>query len=154
MPFRLFGELIANAEKFMPNETGGLIVGRICGGSEWLLTHITMPGPKAVHGRYSYKPDYGYDEHEIARIYQETNCESVYLGDWHSHPNSKAYMSEKDTIVLRTIAKSRDARISNPIMIILGTSPFELCCWGYKKAKLLSREFSTVTVRLSNDYSK
>jgi len=148
IPANLVCQILEEAENYIPYETGGVIAGELTGKSQWVITHITMPGPKAIHKRFSYTPDYEYDENEIARVYRETNCNSVYLGDWHSHSNSSSYMSEKDKNVLQTIAKSSEARIAHPIMLILGTSPLELGCWTYRKSKLFEKEFVLVPVAL------
>ncbi len=140
--------MLEEVEKRIPYETGGIIAGELTGKSQWMITHITMPGAKSTHNRFSYKPDYEHDENEIAKIYRETNCNSVYLGDWHSHPNSSPYMSEKDKNVLEAIAKSKEARMPHPIMLILGTSPLEFGCWTLMKSKLFGKEFVNVPIAL------
>lgn len=152
IPADLVCQMIEEVARHTPYETGGLLAGKVVSNSEWLITHITLPGANAAHGRFSYKPDYEHDDLQIANIYEATACNSVYLGDWHSHPNTASYMSEKDEQVLRTIARSKEARIPRPIMLIFGTSPLELRCWTFVKSKLLGKEFVKVPLRmLTND---
>lgn len=151
IPANLVCLLLQEVQKHVPYETGGVIAGEFVNDFTWQITHLATAGPKAIHGSYSYTPDYEHDEKKIARIYKETNCKSVYLGDWHSHPGAAAYMSEKDKNTLRTIARSEEARIEHPIMLILGTSPLELCCWTYNiKSKPFGKVFIHVPITLSN----
>lgn len=149
IPAKLVCQMLEEVDRHIPYETGGVIAGELIGNSQWIITNITMPGPKAIHKRFSFKPDYEHDENEIARIYRDTNCTSVYLGDWHSHPNSSSYISEKDKNVLEIIAKSKEARMPHPLMLIIGTSPLELGCWTYLKSRLGRKEFVRVLVNIA-----
>lgn len=148
LPSICVSEMLNSVGKHFPKETGGLIAGELVSESEWIVTDVTMPGSGAVHKSHSYVPDNEHDTKEIARIYRETNCQSVYLGDWHSHPNSTSYMSGKDKRALRSIAEFKDARIQWPIMIVLGTSPFEIRCWVYRKSNFFKKEIFEVPIGL------
>jgi integrative and conjugative element protein (TIGR02256 family) len=128
---RLIKTLVKEMSKHFPNETGGVLAGYIGENDEKVVTQISVAGPKAKHNRYSYTPDHKFDEKQIARIYQESKRTEVYLGDWHSHPGAGAYLSEKDKATLQRIARYKKARIVKPIMIIMGTMPYELKAWEY-----------------------
>lgn len=148
LPSICISEMLVSVEKHFPKETGGLILGELVSESEWIITNVTMPGVNATHRNHSYVPDDEHDTEEISRIYRKTNCQSVYLGDWHSHPNSSSYMSEKDKRTLRSIAEFKDARMQCPIMIVLGTSPFEVRCWTYRKSRLFKKVIFEVPIGL------
>lgn len=110
-----------------PLETGGILLGYQAGeGQDLVVTHTVGPGPKAVHKRGRFVPDHRYQSVEIARLYAEQpSSEShalAYLGDWHTHPGSLAYLSGQDKATLRRIALTKSARAPQPVMIILGQS--------------------------------
>jgi integrative and conjugative element protein (TIGR02256 family) len=117
--------------KWMPKETGGILMGNRKSVDEWIITQVIGPGRNAKHTLTSFIPDYDYQEEEVAKIYSESNCLETYLGDWHTHPNSNSHLSKKDTKTLRRIALFKKARIENPLMLIIGTRPFELKTWAY-----------------------
>ena len=114
---------------WFPNETGGLLAGYADKKGNVVICRVTKSGPRAIHKTHSYIPDYDYDVERIKRIYKGSKKLQVYQGDWHVHPKSGAYLSKRDQETLSNIAKFEEARISTPVMIVLGTSPFELKCW-------------------------
>lgn len=110
--------LVSEANKTAPCETGGVILGYFSS-QDVVVTHAIGPGQRANHGLYHFTPDYQFQEDEIARIYTESNRTTFYLGDWHTHPAGSEEMSGKDRTTLKTIAKSKAARLKCPIMMIL-----------------------------------
>lgn len=125
LPHSLWEDIVAEADRMKPLETGGILLGyRAEAGRELVVTHIVGPGPKAVHKRGRFVPDHRYQSAEVARLYmQQPHSEShalAYLGDWHSHPGSLAYLSGQDKATIRRIALTKSARASQPVMLILG----------------------------------
>ena len=88
--------------------------------SEVIVTHAVGPGPLALHYRKSFLPDATYQENEIARIYEDSNRISTYLGDWHTHPQGSSFLSYRDKRTLRRIAVHSEARCQVPLMVVLG----------------------------------
>mgnify|MGYP002029289813 CR=1 FL=1 len=110
----------ALADSSFPQETGGLLMGYFDDQSkDVVVTDIIGPGPKGSHKRMSFVPDYEFQEKEIARIYEETNRTSTYLGDWHTHPKGHASLSGQDLNTLCNIAFYPKARVPSPIMVLL-----------------------------------
>lgn len=130
--------MLEEAEDNLPNETGGVILGYWNNHyTEAVVTHITGPGPKAVHNRRSFRPDSEYQEAEIAKHYQESGRLHTYMGDWHTHPNGKVYLSETDLRTLRRIATCKDARLPTPLMAVLGgVSKWVINFWCYQTTRL------------------
>ena len=128
-----------------PKETGGVLMGYQAGG-DIVVTTVIGPGPNAVHGGYSFVPDYEFQEIEIARVYKDSGRISVYLGDWHTHPDGLDRLSEPDRRTLKAISNYRDARIEKPVMAVLwGTGAWNIAAWqgrrsrstfGYQKLKI------------------
>lgn len=135
------GVLAFMAEEFQrayPNETGGVLVGYLVGSKDVVITHVIGPGPLAIHSDSRFVPDWSYHELEIARLYEESGRLHTYLGDWHSHPNSSTRLSPTDRRTLSKIAKHTDARITTPLMAIVGQAePLTLRIWQYRPGRAL-----------------
>jgi integrative and conjugative element protein (TIGR02256 family) len=116
-----------------PKETGGIFMG-YRQENQLVITNVIGAGPKAVHEHNSFNPDNEYHETEMARIYKESNQINTYIGDWHTHPNSGSYLSSRDKKTIINISQNRECRLKQPIMMILGTFPFELKVWLYVKS--------------------
>ena len=119
-----------------PHETGGVLMGYEQDDSTVVTTCIG-PGPKAIHTRTSFVPDYDYQEREIARVYKESGRVSTYLGDWHTHPGGRLRLSRIDRDTLRRIAAHPPARMARPVMVILaGGEPWRLGAWRWSPSFL------------------
>jgi integrative and conjugative element protein (TIGR02256 family) len=119
-------KILEETIKWMPFETGGILIGYWGPPNEIVVTDIVGPGPLAMHENDSFEPDHEYQVREISKKYFNTNRTETYLGDWHTHPNSSSYLSEKDKRTLKRIADFKKARLKKPLMLVLGTHPFEL----------------------------
>jgi integrative and conjugative element protein (TIGR02256 family) len=125
--------MVAEAAQKHPNETGGILMGFVAEtpahSEDPLLPEprttiavmaVIGPGPRAVHARATFVPDHEFQNAEVARLYATSGCVWTYLGDWHTHPDSSAYLSERDTRTLARIATSGAARVARPVMVVLG----------------------------------
>lgn len=122
--------IIDQAKHWGNLETGGILAGYVSGG-DIVVTQIVGPGPKAKHTASSFKPDSKYHSERIAEIYERSNREDTYLGDWHTHPNARSYLSPKDKETLVRIGNYKKARMPSPIMLVLGTEKMEIKVWNY-----------------------
>lgn len=114
--------------KWYPYETGGVLMG-YWNGDEVVISQIIDGGPNASRTKTSFNPDHDYQLKEISRIYRLSGRTETYLGDWHTHPDAKAYLSDRDKKTLRNIARYKTSRQSMPLMMILGTKPEEIRIW-------------------------
>ena len=109
-------------------ETGGVLVG--CANSDVVWVEEALgPGPNAKHGRYSFEPDSPHDAERIARAYEASGRRLSYLGDWHTHPYGRPYLSSRDLATLSSIADHPPARVSQPVMIVVADS---IGAWQYR----------------------
>lgn len=107
-----------------PLESGGVLMGRRAGESEWFVDHMVGPGPEARHARYRFSPDHEYQRQLIAARFLDTRGESTYLGDWHSHPKaSHGRLSLLDRHALGKIMDTPEAQCPEPLMMILWGEP-------------------------------
>lgn len=113
--------MIELARDMAPRETGGLLVGYwSLSGAEAVITEATPAGPAAIEQTDSFTPDYEFDRELIAKRFSNSDGRHTYLGDWHSHPESKAYLSPHDIQTLRVIGTSPEAQTERPFMLIVG----------------------------------
>lgn len=133
-----------------PKETGGVLMG-YKKEKEIGITHIIGPGPDAIHELYSFTPDNDYHEKEIARVYSSTGKDISYIGDWHTHPNNAAYLSSRDKRTLKNIASYKPSRLPEPLMIVLGTFPFEVKGWILKKGGLNNFKYVPAAIEFLPD---
>ncbi len=131
----LHQELFDETNRWLPLETGGMLLGYKDINHDIIITNLIDSGPEAVHKKKSFIPDGNYQQSELNKIYKESNSITTYLGDWHSHPLDHAYMSWLDRKTIKKIAKTETAREPNPIFIIIGTLLTEAKCWKYNKKK-------------------
>jgi integrative and conjugative element protein (TIGR02256 family) len=103
-----------------------------------VITAAIGPGPRAVHEKHRFVPDYDYHEQEIARQYLLADGALQYLGDWHTHPGQAGDLSTKDYTTLARIAYSRRARAPQALMLILAHGPrWGPVLWRARKKKQL-----------------
>lgn len=116
----VFQAFVTEAMQQFPRETGGVLMGYWgTAPAEPVVTEMIGPGPAAVRTTVSFTPDHDYHVQEISNRYDSSGSRTVYLGDWHTHPDGKPVLSPKDLKTLRRIAKYKEARAPNPIMLVL-----------------------------------
>jgi integrative and conjugative element protein (TIGR02256 family) len=126
-----YTHILEEALHKMPCETGGILMGYWSNEDEVVVTAIVGPGPKAVHKLTSFVPDNEYHKQEISWRYEQSGYTETYLGDWHTHPFTASYLSDRDKKTLKKIADFEHARLEKPLMMILGTQPFKLNVWAH-----------------------
>ena len=114
------------ATGLFPYETGGAFMGYWANQREVVITASISAGPNAKHGRFTFEPDYEWQQAAIAEHYTASGRRETYLGDWHTHPAGiSGRLSWADKRVLKRIAVAKAARAPQPIMIIYYGGPEE-----------------------------
>ena len=131
----LYEEIIGAVKTFLPYETGGILLGYIDVQVNLVVTKIVGPGPEAVHQENYFLPDGTFQQKEINKTFEETEGETTYLGDWHSHPYKKPYLSAVDLNTLQKIAIHKTSGTNEPVFLIVGTNPLRLKCWQYSATR-------------------
>lgn len=135
LPKDVYTQILEEALRKMPYETGGILIGYWGSAGEAIITAVVGPGPNAKHRKGSFVPDDVYHKEQIDYHYQQSGRTEVYLGDWHTHPCAAAYLSDPDKATLKKIADFEQARLEKPLMMILGTKPFGLSIWAHTYVK-------------------
>jgi integrative and conjugative element protein (TIGR02256 family) len=139
----LADEIIAQADKHAPLETGGILLGHP-GDQDALarVVELVAAGPQARRRRHRFAPDGPWQRDEVASRYRESGRRLHYLGDWHSHPTGNG-PSRLDHETARRIAAERAARCAHPIFLIAVRDRDD---WDLRAYRLARRRFRKLAV--------
>src|SRR5947209_17503998 len=132
IPNPLIEQLLNEARRTSPLETGGILMGWQSSNLGCCITDVIGPGPNAKHTSWSFDPDYNFQRQIVASVYEASGRLHSYLGDWHTHPRGTEHLSALDVAALRHIAGAREARCRAPLMLLIVGGPnwtFKL--WQY-----------------------
>lgn len=120
LPQSVLEQMILEAERAFPKESGGALMGYRDVDDEDLIQVVDQigPGPRAIHQTHRFEPDGKWQARQIASAYQESGRVVTYLGDWHSHPRGSSTPSSLDRSTARDIARCEAARAPNPLILI------------------------------------
>lgn len=138
IPQPLYDEMVAEATKWSPWETGGVLMGYVSNSQEVVVTALVHAGPNAKRTRWTFRPDPQFQNEGIAEQYEASGRHDRYLGDWHTHPGGSGNMSWRDRRTLQSIAECDDARIANPVMVILHGEDWQPAAWQFSRKTILA----------------
>lgn len=107
-------------------ETGGVLAGYF-ENNTYHITHSSGPGPKAIERRDKFEKDVTFCQDFIDTLYRQYGDKAIYIGEWHSHPNSNNRPSNVDLHSLNNIATEKNYLITKPIMIIFSSEGEPAC---------------------------
>jgi integrative and conjugative element protein (TIGR02256 family) len=111
-----------DAERWGLRETGGPLFGyEACG--ELVITEALLPGPKATHLPFLFRPDRDAVDRAIAEIYERSGGGERWIGSWHSHPFGRAHPSLLDRRTAGRVASEAAVGCPRPLMLIQTTRP-------------------------------
>lgn len=116
-----FSSMIEEAARWADKETGGMLLGYRAH-RQIVVQSLIGPGPRALHGRFTFRPDGLWQEAELARTYDSSGRMLMYLGDWHSHPGGGLRPSKRDLHTARLVAATPAAGTREPVTLILATT--------------------------------
>jgi integrative and conjugative element protein (TIGR02256 family) len=124
-----------------PNEFGGILVGYYMNDTTLFVSNIFTP--QQVSTSPNAYTRYAEDVNVyLETIYHETDGALVYVGEWHSHPNSSSAFSQKDFKTMQSIANDSNTNNKNPILLINGFNirQHDISIYIFKQNKLLKYE--------------
>jgi integrative and conjugative element protein (TIGR02256 family) len=109
-----------DAVKWSPRETGGPLFGYENYG-ELVITRAYLPGPRALHFPWLYRPDRAAVQAAIDEVYEQTHGRERWIGSWHSHPLGRPIPSIVDRHTAGRDAREKAVSCSAPVMLIQTT---------------------------------
>ena len=130
--------------KWSPKETGGPLFGYVNFG-EIVITRAFLPGPKAWHFPWLYRPDRTAVQMALEEVYEESDGRERWVGSWHSHPLGRALPSVVDRRTAARISAEEKVRCPEPVMLIHTT---RLAREGQRASRLGAFQWSSDQQRL------
>lgn len=115
----LLDSMIESGRQHCPMEFGGVLVGyysndkRVAIATDFILPQRFQSSPTSF-----LRGDEGLKE--ILKSYFEKTPSQIYLGEWHTHPDSLPIPSSADINSMNEIYSSKDVNINLPLLIIIG----------------------------------
>ncbi|MBL7818222.1 MAG: ThiF family adenylyltransferase [Saprospiraceae bacterium] len=125
-----------------PKEFGGIFVGNYINNyKEVVISDVIIP-QNFKSSFMGFQPDPNDFNRQLKKIYDKSNGKVVYIGDWHSHPNSNNQFSTPDFQSIKSVAKSSKVNTHNPILMIaaFGKDYFDPGFYVYFQDKLYKYE--------------
>lgn len=101
----------------LDRETGGVIMGETID-DELHVSWVSGPGYASKRSRTRFSLDVSYAQGciDTARVLSDNRLR--FIGEWHSHLGASLKPSDHDRRALQTLARSRNARINVPVILI------------------------------------
>ena len=105
------------SEDFRRKESGGILIGYIEPLNRLItITDITYPQRKDLRSPYRFVRNQDGHQEIMDDLWERSNFEKLYLGEWHTHCTNKTTPSSKDIFEWKRIASMRH---NTPIVLFL-----------------------------------
>lgn len=101
-----------------PNEFGGILLGSYFDDNKSLYIADIYVSSDYENTKNSFKRLVNDINAFISDKFEETEGISIYIGEWHSHPDSSSQYSVKDFESMKEIATNSNVQIKNPVLLI------------------------------------
>ena len=102
-------------------ESGGILLGSVFPQSHVLVQLATRPGLFDKAGRYFFERSRLRAQRIVNRCWNKSGGESIYLGEWHTHPVADPVPSSRDRTMIRNMFHQTKMEIDFLLLIIIGT---------------------------------
>lgn len=131
-------EIVGYCKAALPNETGGILVGRYSPKHDLaIVSGVSAPPADSRSGRSWFTRGVEGLQNWLNRLWRSKN---YYLGEWHFHPLAEPNPSGTDIGQMAEIASSGSYKCPEPILAIVGGDPrntWKLRVFVYSQENLL-----------------
>lgn len=131
MRFRITPRVFAKLAQFRQfskrNETGGILLGKVLL-EEVIVDAISLPNEQDSAGRTYFRRNVKVAQSVVNKVWEESQGERIYLGEWHTHPENCPSPSGDDLCLLDSMLKHSKMHIDFLFMVIVGLQD---CCIIY-----------------------
>ncbi len=130
------------SSKHYPKEFGGVLLGSYLSDNHTLLITQILETSEYKNSQTMFTRESEKLNQKIKDIHQKTDGNVVYVGEWHTHPNSSPDYSQTDFLAMKSIANDNQIMTKNPILLInsFDLTKHNLCFYVYKNNNLLKYE--------------
>ncbi|MBL7933132.1 MAG: Mov34/MPN/PAD-1 family protein [Bacteroidia bacterium] len=104
-----------------PKEFGGLLIGRYSHDKKTCYVTDTILPKKYSSSRSTFERGKEGLKKKLVEFYNN-DPPLIYIGEWHTHPDSKPEPSETDKQAMQEISEHENVTIQNPILLIIGVN--------------------------------
>ncbi|WP_170265135.1 Mov34/MPN/PAD-1 family protein [Salibacter halophilus] len=123
-------------DKSAKNEAGGILLGQVIG-NEFYLTKATEPNDLDKATRYSFERNKENAQIVVDYEYVNSNKRTIYLGEWHTHPEKIPSPSKRDIKMIKSQFKLGENLAAVIFLLIQGQNEFYVgICNGKKIRKM------------------
>jgi len=115
----LLNELYAVGLYHYPKEFGGLLIGKYSDDFKTCFIETTILPAKYKCSRYSFERGKTGLKRKLTEFYN-SEPRLIYVGEWHTHPDSLAIPSFKDKTAMKEIEANSNVNITSPLLLIIG----------------------------------
>jgi len=120
------------------NEAGGILLGQLNKDSI-LITRASIPNRKDNAGKYSFVRDKTMAQLIIDYEFANSGGRTLYLGEWHTHPENVASPSSVDKLMIHEQFEKNKIHTTFLLLVILGLKKDYISIYEGKKLKILSK---------------
>lgn len=105
--------------KFTQHESGGILLGKVYD-EVIVVDQVSEPSPDDQSGRFYFDRNILKAQHIVKKVWEESNGERIYLGEWHTHPEDVPRPSSDDKKLLKNMVEDTQMEIDFLFMAIIG----------------------------------
>tara|TARA_R110002050_G_scaffold192314_2_gene327259 strand:+ start:4100 stop:4561 length:462 start_codon:yes stop_codon:yes gene_type:complete len=129
--------VLSNLKKFIQNEyykheAGGIILGQIKSNEIYILD-ITTPNKSDASSKYSFTRGITMAQKKINSLFKLSNSKTIYLGEWHTHPENSPKPSSIDLKMIKKQYSKSKLNEAYILMLIMGIEELYLSIYNGKK---------------------
>src|SRR5439155_19244074 len=102
-------------------EAGGILLGTVYPEQRVLIKDATVPGYLDKAGRYFFDRSRRRAQRIVNKHWKKSSGDSIYLGEWHTHPEPSPSPSCRDRQMIRNMFNQTWMEIEFLFLIIVGT---------------------------------
>lgn len=127
--------------KYYPNEFGGLLIGYYSEDKKTVVIEETILPKKYKSSRYNFERGSDGLKKKLEEFYSK-DPSLIYVGEWHTHPDSLPIPSSTDLIAILGIINCETVLIKNPVLLIMGIDKekYDLGFYVYFENKMCKYE--------------
>lgn len=130
----LLYHLIQHGKKHLPNEFGGVLLGRYSQDLTCCIVEETvLPQSYRSSCVQFERGNKGLAQELLA--WRKKRPEMMYVGEWHTHPKGVPLPSNRDKTAMKEIADAPQVKVTAPILLILGYQSTKASLGAYIQMK-------------------
>lgn len=103
-------------DKINKNESGGILLGQVFKNNIYILKN-SVPSKYDISKRYSFERDMANAQKIIDLEFEESEGRTIYLGEWHTHPENDPNPSGQDLKMIKD--QFRKNKLNEPFIVLI-----------------------------------